>query len=307
MFSDEIPKTMVFTHLVLSGGSMKCLTTLGCLLFHEQLGNLNNIEILVGSSAGGMICFLMALGYTIEEILVMVRIKILECNVNEQSIDSILNLTCSFGLDDGSSYTTILYQAVSDKLKKNDITFAELFLITGKKVVVAVTNITTHCSEYWGVHNHPDMSVVTAVRASISVPLIFTPIEFNGCCYVDGALLNNFPLEFVEQQYLSKTIAINIVNRGHVQLKNTSEWTFIDYIKALLNTVIDQNQDHRACHTLISVSVDEPSDGTMLCFSLEELRFLVNPDIAKQYINQGYNVAKCQHDTRLSYEDKNIT
>ena len=49
------------------------------------------------------------------------------------------------------------------------------------------------------------MSVLLAIRISMSLPFIFTPVFYNGCHYVDGALLRNFGIEFCDPQ---KTIGL---------------------------------------------------------------------------------------------------
>jgi hypothetical protein len=41
---------------------------------------------------------------------------------------------------------------------------------------------------------HADWTVVDAVYASCSVPLIFSPIIRNNKCYIDGSLCMNYPL-----------------------------------------------------------------------------------------------------------------
>jgi len=41
--------------------------------------------------------------------------------------------------------------------------------------------------------------LIPAVLASSSVPLVFTPTEIDGQAYSDGAIVNNFPVELLEQ------------------------------------------------------------------------------------------------------------
>ena len=49
----------------------------------------------------------------------------------------------------------------------------------------------------------PDMDVVTAIRASMSIPLVFDPVEVkdkdgNTDYLVDGGTTNNYPIEYME-------------------------------------------------------------------------------------------------------------
>jgi len=41
---------------------------------------------------------------------------------------------------------------------------------------------------------HPNLSLITALRMTMSFPLIFEPILYENNCYIDGGLVNNFPL-----------------------------------------------------------------------------------------------------------------
>jgi hypothetical protein len=79
-------------------------------------------------------------------------------------------------------------------LEKEDITFSELYSLTNKKIIIYGTNYRLGRSEIFSFENTPDMSILLAIRISISVPVIFTPVIYNDNYYVDGALTNNFPI-----------------------------------------------------------------------------------------------------------------
>ncbi len=52
--------------------------------------------------------------------------------------------------------------------------------------------------------------IYEAVRASISLPLFFTPFKLNGRYLVDGGILNPTPLEPVKEDETDLTIAVNL-------------------------------------------------------------------------------------------------
>ena len=58
--------------LVLSGGSSKGIMTLGALQYLYDNFLLKNIKNYIGTSAGAMICYLLAIGYTPVEIIVYI-------------------------------------------------------------------------------------------------------------------------------------------------------------------------------------------------------------------------------------------
>ncbi len=53
--------------------------------------------------------------------------------------------------------------------------------------------------------------VVSAVRASISIPGIFVPIIRDGICLVDGGTINPVPIDILKQKKTRVTIAVNVL------------------------------------------------------------------------------------------------
>ena len=217
-------------------------------------------------------------------------------------------------MDDGVIFETMFQDLIKIKsttIQNNDddITFAQLQKITGKNFVVCVTNLTSRKFEYWGAFNYPNMSVITAVRASMGVPLIFTPVEWNNDWYVDGGLLNNFPIDFVDQDALGTTLAINVINGRNPMMLGSliASMTFLDYITALVHLFMDdrRSQDNtRRCHTLLTVSVSDAADEDgILGFSLADMRFTMDVRVAQYLINHGYDVARCHDDSRKEQVD----
>ncbi|MFZ1362812.1 MAG: patatin-like phospholipase family protein [Candidatus Nanopelagicales bacterium] len=50
----------------------------------------------------------------------------------------------------------------------------------------------------------------TAMRSSISIPGVFTPVAVNGRILVDGGLMNPIPVEFTARSQSSKSIAVSL-------------------------------------------------------------------------------------------------
>lgn len=53
-------------------------------------------------------------------------------------------------------------------------------------------------------------SIATAVRASISVPVLFKPLEYNNCLLVDGAMSNPVPCDLVREMGADIVIGVNL-------------------------------------------------------------------------------------------------
>ncbi len=52
--------------------------------------------------------------------------------------------------------------------------------------------------------------LATAVRASCSVPGIVTPVEMDGCCYCDGGVSDNLPVDVVRQMGADFVIGVDL-------------------------------------------------------------------------------------------------
>ena len=68
-------------------------------------------------------------------------------------------------------------------------TFADAFELSGKRLVVCVSNAKTKRPEFWDHLTHPHTPLRQAVRASVSVPFVFPPAVVDGGRYVDGNVL----------------------------------------------------------------------------------------------------------------------
>ncbi len=55
-------------------------------------------------------------------------------------------------------------------------------------------------------------SLLKAVRASISIPVVFVPVNYNGVYLVDGGVVNPVPANIVRSMGATFTIAVNVLN-----------------------------------------------------------------------------------------------
>jgi len=66
---------------------------------------------------------------------------------------------------------------------------------------------------------HPDLSLVKAIQMTTCFPIVFRPICDGNACYIDGGLLNNYPLRTCLEQTECDPCEIlgfrNIIERRH--------------------------------------------------------------------------------------------
>ena len=110
---------------------------------------INKINYYTGCSVGALICVLINIGYTINELNKIV----FEINFGIFQDLKIINLLEKCGLDEGIKFTNFLIALILNKKYNQNITFKELYEITNKTLTIVVTNITKGIPEY---HNYMD-------------------------------------------------------------------------------------------------------------------------------------------------------
>ena len=194
--------------LVFSGGSTKGISYIGIIKGLEERNLFKEIKTFAGTSIGAIFSFLLAIGYdyySLNSIVNSIDIEKL-CKINKMS---------SYGFDDGINLVSKIKELMNNKNIKYDITFRELFKLTNKRLIITVTNLTLKKAEYLDYKRTPDMNVLIGLRMSFSVPIVFKPIIYNGCYYVDGGLVDNLPISVFKNKnkclcvYIDSDFVIN--------------------------------------------------------------------------------------------------
>ena len=225
-----------FSSIVIAGGANKVLAVIGVIQFLEENDMLKYVVNLVGTSAGAIMCTFIALKYTTAEIIEFFRINMCEDDeISRLSSADVLNVLSSYGLFSGDNLNTFIKRIIVKKLgaQHENINFIDFAKITGKNLVVCVSNLTKEKAEYWSVDTTPNQQVALALRASCSIPILFSPVVIDEEYYIDGALYDNFPVNYFRQVKLSRDIlAVNIKSKGYQACDN-----FLNYVKFLVASV----------------------------------------------------------------------
>ena len=186
--------------LCLSGGAARGAYHLGVLKALVELDI--RPDIISGTSAGAIAATLYASGVLPEEMLTAIQgakwIKMFRWSVPNK------------GLLKDHYLRQFLEKFLRDK------NFSDLDL----PVVVCASNIELGQPEYFN-----KGSVVDAVVASSSIPLVFEPCELNGTLYLDGGLLKNMPASIIRPE-CAYLIGVNLIPRvslGRDQLNGVTK------------------------------------------------------------------------------------
>ncbi len=237
-------------HLVLSGGAMKGIAFLGVLecLQRKNALRIGNLQSLAGSSVGAIISCLLVVGYSVAELFKIV----VDTDLMSMSEIELSKLLTNFGLCSGHHFVSKLKECYTRKGFNPDVTFKELHNLTGKRLVVTVSCLGKGV-RYFDYLSEPDLSVLTAVRMSFSLPLLFTAVKYKGDYYVDGGLLDNIPLAMFANEPCDSVIAIRVsVTEPNMTAQPTAE----DFLWLLMTTTLREIERLRlqATRQLHSVS-----------------------------------------------------
>jgi len=284
----------MFSNLVLSGGSVKGLAYIGALKFLEEKGLIKNVHNFIGASCGSLVCFLYAMHLSLDEIID--SCYTLMRNYENRVVDPecIFDINQTLGLDDGSFFVSWLSDCLYMKYGIRDISFIEFAKKTGNNLVICVSNLSKCRPEYFCVDRTPDVSVLTAIQASISIPLIFMPVRIGEDLFVDAGVFNNFPIDFIKDYRLKDTLGISIHTRVfHVQ-EPLNLFSFLSLImNSVLERVNNKDKDFQGVK-VITMDFSQDEEDTFLNFSFDDLKLKMNASCVEEYIKKGYEDSQRQ-------------
>jgi NTE family protein len=203
-----------FRNLVFEGGGVKGIAYVGALEVLDQEAILKDIKRIGGTSAGAINAVLLACGYSNAE----QRKLLAEMDFNRFMDDSAgflrdaKRLVDDFGWHKGDYFREWVGELVAKKMGSAHATFRDFQLAKRPDLYLVGANLSTGFGEVFSVEHTPSMRVVDAVRISMSLPLFFAAIRNpRGDVYVDGGLLNNYPIKlFDREKYVDQKAALRI-------------------------------------------------------------------------------------------------
>ncbi|MCW8785879.1 patatin-like phospholipase family protein [Bacillus velezensis] len=196
-----------FKNLVFEGGGVKGIAYVGVLevLEDREIGILNNVQRVGGTSAGAIIALLVSLGYSSKELhqsLSEMDLKQFMDSVGGVVGDTFRLLTDGHGWFKGEKFMKWIEERIEQKGLDKNVTFKEIADNPKyKDIYIQGTNLSTYRVETFSAENprYADMKIKDAVRISMSIPLFFSAVKMNGCFYVDGGLLSNYPVRLFDR------------------------------------------------------------------------------------------------------------
>lgn len=184
--------------LVLSGGGIKGISHIGALKALEEKGVLDKIKIIGSSSIGSLIGAMYTIGYSVDDMWKF------SYNFDFGLVKkiNIFNLITDFGVDSRERIEYVIKRLIQAKGLDGEITMKECYDIKQIKLVITTVCVNTQQVCYLTYEDYPDLPLYKAVMMSSAIPFFFKPVEYNDMLYIDGAVIDNFPVDyFIDQGY----------------------------------------------------------------------------------------------------------
>lgn len=279
-------------YIVISGGGPTGLLSYGAIqyLSKEKFWELKNIKGIYGCSIGSYLAIVLSLGYDWDWLndyfIKRPWNKIISSN--QLSFIDAFNKKGLFGEE---IVAEMLLPLLSAKDLSKTITLKELYDYNHIDIHLYTTNInTSRFSKVDISHStHPDLTVIKAVSMSMAYPFIFKPVFMKDDCFIDGGLLNNYPVndciaqtKCLEEEILAfKNIWImnndNTNTNTNPNIINEQSSSIIDYLIVLLkkmqNEINTENLQKEVKYTVRCLVEDLDNYQSWLkALSCEEMR-----------------------------------
>ena len=207
--------------IALNGGGIRGIAHLGALDILEQKGHLSCVREYIGVSAGAFCAFCLCIGYTIDE-LKRLTVQMDLGLLRKLEPETMFELPEVFGLDSGENIMRLFTILLEQKGFSPNVTFEELASASAsaKAEAKAKTEKKTPglrifamdlntCRPYeYSLAKTPTIEVRLAVRASVSLPIYFTPVTDPeiGHTMIDSLFLSDAPFSFLTDEERAHTL-----------------------------------------------------------------------------------------------------
>ena len=280
--------------LVLSGGGAKGMAHIGAIKIIEEAGI--PIDYVVGTSMGSIIGGLYSIGYTPEQMDSMVRkqdwgfllsdqILRKDMNMQEREADEKYVISVPFNKSAIQDLTggLIKGQNISNLFSELTLGYHDSLDFNKLPIPFACVSENIVKGEEYVFH---DGVLSTAMRASMAIPGVFTPVRLDSMVLVDGGVVNNYPVNVAKQMGADVIIGVDVQS----ELRPANE---LENAGAILSQLIDlMGQDNylknlKETDVLIKVNVKGYSAASFTKNAVDSL------------IHRGIVAAKAQQEALM--------
>ena len=185
---------MVIKHIVISGGGPTGLLSYGVAKHLAQQGvwSHDNIETIYGTSIGALIGAMLCLKHewtTLDDYIIKRPWEKVVMN----SLEMFELFSCK-GMAKPKLLDDIMQPLLESKDLPLGITLNEFYEYSRISLNVFTVDLNTFKKVQLSHTTHPELPLMDAIKMSSCMPMLFQPIIRDGCCYIDGGIMVNYPL-----------------------------------------------------------------------------------------------------------------
>ena len=186
---------MVIKHIVICGGGPTGLLSYGAVkhLAQQGLWTHADIETIYGTSIGALIGAMLCLKHewtTLDDYIIKRPWEKVVVN----SLEMFELFSCK-----GMAKLKLLDDIMQPLLESKDLslatTLAEFYAHSSISLNVFTVELNTFQKVQLSHTTHPDLPLMEAIKMSACMPMLFQPIIRDKCCYIDGGIIANYPLQ----------------------------------------------------------------------------------------------------------------
>ena len=288
---------MTIKHIVIGGAGIAGFKFLGILqhLNEQDFWKIENIESIHATSVGTIIGVFLMLKYdweTLNKYIIQRPWK----DVFLISGENILNTFYKKGIFDQKFFEIIFKPLLEARDLSLEITLKEFYEYTKIDFYLYTFELNNYLTEELNYKTHPDLPLLKAISMSSALPYVFSPICFDKKCYVDGAIMAQYPLNYCLKRVtnIEEILAINVdmTNNDTTTTIIDDSSTIIDYFSEMIVKTI-----HFILETNIHVNQVIPFEikcetGPSM-YSLDVIhQIILKSELRKQNIEEGYEISK---------------
>lgn len=238
-----------YKNLVLEGGGILGIAYCGVLEELHKRGLLAGIKNYAGSSAGSIVAGALACGasfnFLAREMAAMDFASFIDYG---NKLRAVYNLYYYNGICPGDVFMKAYGELIYKLTGNADITLRQIHEKYGGRLVITATSTNTRKIVYFDYRSHPDLPLKLAVRMSMSIPFMFIPVQYAGDTWVDGGVLDNFPMKAFHRKTLNddrinpKTLGLMLMTATEETANYPKVTGFWTYINSLFGCYMTQTQ-----------------------------------------------------------------
>ena len=287
--------------IVLGGGGAKGAAHIGVLKYLEEIGM--PIDYVAGTSMGSIIGGLYAMGYSPDELAVLIA----NMNWSEYVGNSINRSAMSKEFRQRSSTMLVNIPFNLDGLfhqtkKKTSTSILPNAYVNNTSLINLFNDLCIGYQKEMDFNDLPipfacvatdiktgeevvirEGSVPTAMRASMAIPGVFSPVIMQNRLLVDGGLVNNFPADVLQEMGADIIIGVEVSDSDSLYVDEAV--SILEILNSLVNNAVSSKRAENQAKCTVYLAPDISGYGT-LSFTPEAIDTLVHRGYQKAKENQ---------------------